>query len=164
MKKVCEFFSIVDEVELIDGEGNIVTIPASSEIKGIRSSNKKKYILDLMRLSPRDLNWIDTDDSGNNLCCVCRPELISYYLNSKALQTASQLAKAELEQKKDTDPDKKSGDLETGYSYSEYVNKIQEFLMKDTTKSTIKFNPNIHTRVKLVKTPKIEGNKKLRFF
>ena len=60
---------------------------ASPEIKGIRGSDQKKFLLDLMRLSPRDANWVSND--LEYLCCVIRPELISHYITYKNFTLAS---------------------------------------------------------------------------
>ncbi len=42
---------------MIDGNGVKKRIAGSPDIKGILGSDKRKYILDLLRLSPRDLNY-----------------------------------------------------------------------------------------------------------
>lgn len=41
----------------MDGNGEKKVIAGSPDIKGILGSDKRKYILDLLRLSPRDLNY-----------------------------------------------------------------------------------------------------------
>jgi protein TIF31 len=53
------------------------------EVKGILGSDKRMYLLDLLRLSPRDLNYPDND---LHQCCVLRPELAQSYYFQKALQ------------------------------------------------------------------------------
>jgi protein TIF31 len=42
---------------VIDGNGEKKRIAGSPDIKGILGSDNRKYILDLLRLSPRDLNY-----------------------------------------------------------------------------------------------------------
>ena len=54
-------------------------------MKGILGSDKRKYILDLMRLSPRDINYKGED----NLCCVFRLELIENYIMNKYIEKAN---------------------------------------------------------------------------
>lgn len=46
-----------DNINVLDGKGCKKKIAISPDIKGILGSNNKKYILDLLRLSPRDLNY-----------------------------------------------------------------------------------------------------------
>lgn len=44
----------------------------SCDLKGIIGTDKRKYIIDLLRLSPRDLNYLGEE----NHACVLRYELI----------------------------------------------------------------------------------------
>ena len=48
------------------------------EVKGILGSDKRKYILDCMNLSPRDMNY----KGEENYCCLIRLELIENYIMS----------------------------------------------------------------------------------
>jgi protein TIF31 len=57
MTKVAENFFLEKEVVCLDEEGKQFKIAGGLEVKGILGSDKRKYILDLMRLSPRDLNY-----------------------------------------------------------------------------------------------------------
>ena len=45
------------KVQVTDGQGAKKVIAGSPDIKGILGSDQRKYILDLLRLSPRDLNY-----------------------------------------------------------------------------------------------------------
>jgi protein TIF31 len=54
MVQVCSKLNIDSNVEFIDEKGEKKQVAGSYEIKGILGSDKRKYILDLMRLSPRD--------------------------------------------------------------------------------------------------------------
>ena len=57
MIEVAEKLHIEDNVRVKDGNGVEKRIAISPDIKGILGSNQRKYILDLLRLSPRDLNY-----------------------------------------------------------------------------------------------------------
>jgi len=186
MKKVCEYFSLDDQVECLDESGNVVSIPASPEVKGIRGSDKRKFILDLARLSPRDTNWIGQEDEY--LCCLIRPEAISHFMTSKNFQYAKEQIKQEMEEKKEeklekpADPNQAiiTNETETkpteenqaenpekkGLTYADYINKLQEYLTQGDNKPKIRFNSNLFTRVQLSnQSPeKIEGKKILSFF
>lgn len=69
MVQVCSKLGLDGNVEFLDGRKERKRIAGSYEIKGILGSDKRKYILDLMRLSPRDYNYLDV----KNYCCVLRP-------------------------------------------------------------------------------------------
>ncbi len=58
MLKACEVLRI-KTVNALD-EGKAVRIIAGSpEIKGVRGTDRRKYLLDLMRVHPRDTNYPD---------------------------------------------------------------------------------------------------------
>ncbi len=175
MKKVCEYFSLDEDIQCLDETGAIVSIPASPEVKGIRGSDKRKFILDLARLSPRDTNWIGQDDEY--LCCLIRPELISHFMTSKNFQNAKEQIKQELKDKKEEEtkvaevagaeiaevkPEEGEQADKKGLSYSDYINKLQEYFTQPNNKPNIRFNSNLFTRVNLASTEstKIETQKK----
>lgn len=57
MVEVANKLHLEDVVKVTDGNGVEKRIAISPDIKGILGSNQKKYILDLLRLSPRDMNY-----------------------------------------------------------------------------------------------------------
>lgn len=57
MVEVANKLNLEDDVKVTDGNGVEKRIAISPDIKGILGSNQKKYILDLLRISPRDLNY-----------------------------------------------------------------------------------------------------------
>lgn len=57
MVEVANKLHLEDTVKVRDGNGVEKRIAISPDIKGILGSNQKKYILDLLRLSPRDMNY-----------------------------------------------------------------------------------------------------------
>jgi len=69
MIQVCEKLGIEENIEVVDANGIKKRIAGSPDIKGILGSDKRKYILDLLRLSPRDLNYEGTE----NETCMLRP-------------------------------------------------------------------------------------------
>jgi hypothetical protein len=74
MKKVCEKLNIkVNKV--IDGSGNEVEIAGSVEVKGIKGTDKRNYLVDLQGLTPRDANYLGEEYHT----CLIRPELIMIY-------------------------------------------------------------------------------------
>lgn len=74
MKKVCEQLNIkVNKV--IDGVGKEVEIAGSVEVKGIKGTDKRNYLVDLQGLTPRDANFKGDDYHT----CLLRPELLLIY-------------------------------------------------------------------------------------
>jgi protein TIF31 len=61
MGKVCEYFHLDENIPFVDGEGKTHLMGGGIEVKGILGSDKRMYLLDLLRLSPRDLNYGDMD-------------------------------------------------------------------------------------------------------
>ena len=59
-----------------DNNGDNINIVGSPELKGVRGTDKRKYLIDLMRNNPRDLNY---PDRILHSTCVIRDELINLY-------------------------------------------------------------------------------------
>jgi hypothetical protein len=59
----------------IDGAGNESEIAGCVELKGIRGSDKRCYIVDCQGLTPRDANYL----GEQNHTCLIRQELIILY-------------------------------------------------------------------------------------
>mmetsp|Transcript_9417 Transcript_9417/g.14413 ORF Transcript_9417/g.14413 Transcript_9417/m.14413 type:complete len:129 (-) Transcript_9417:2443-2829(-) len=57
MKQVCEKMHIQLN-KLIDDEGKEVEVAGCVEIKGIRGTDKRCYIVDLQGMTPRDANYL----------------------------------------------------------------------------------------------------------
>jgi hypothetical protein len=56
-KKLCLKVAQIKET----GTNTIKEIAGSPEVKGVRGTDKRKYIIDLMRLHPRDVNYISSE-------------------------------------------------------------------------------------------------------
>lgn len=66
MIQVCERMNIQVN-KLIDGNDKEVEIAGSVEIKGIRGTDKRCYIVDLQGMTPRDANYLGEE---NHTCLV----------------------------------------------------------------------------------------------
>lgn len=64
---------------VVDKKGKEVTIAAHANIKGIRGSDGRRYVLDLVRTTPRDYNYKESSD----LTAILRPELLDAYLKNE---------------------------------------------------------------------------------
>lgn len=117
-----------------DGTIKVNNICGPVEMKGIIGADKRKYVLDCARLTPRDANWVsksnggtgnweEVDSSFSNLvpsnldddewtAAVLRPELITSYADEKLkgfllarqAKEEDKLSKANEAKKEDTDP------------------------------------------------------------
>lgn len=74
MKIVCEKMNIHVN-KLLDKSGNEVEIAGCVEIKGIKGTDKRCYVVDLQGMTPRDANYLDEEHHT----CLVRPELILLY-------------------------------------------------------------------------------------
>lgn len=65
----------IKEHAVIDASENVFKLAAPVECKGIVGSDNRHYLLDLMRVTPRDANYTGPDSRF----CVLRPELITSF-------------------------------------------------------------------------------------
>ena len=59
MEEVCDNFKLTKESKFNDLNDKEYTFHGSPEVKGITAGDGRKYIMDLMRLTPRDANYDD---------------------------------------------------------------------------------------------------------
>jgi hypothetical protein len=85
MLKVCENLNIkVNKV--VDAEEKEVEIAGSVEVKGIKGTDKRNYLVDLQGLTPRDANY-----KGDEFhTCLLRPELLLIYQRTKSMEYAQE--------------------------------------------------------------------------
>ncbi len=100
MLKVCEHLKI-RTTKLVDGEGKIVEIAGSTDVKGIHGTDNRSYFVDMQGLTPRDTNYVGEDFHS----CVLRPELILIYQRTKNIESASE--KMQAAHKDDPKPEEK---------------------------------------------------------
>jgi len=102
MKIISKLFNVRESLRFQDGEGKEFLLNSSVEVKGIKGGDGRKYILDFLRTSPRDLNWgylekdsshqkdfqnSDTvEDSSDYNCCVFRHGLIKNFILTNKMQ------------------------------------------------------------------------------
>lgn len=93
MKQVCSKMNIQVN-SLKDQSGKEVEIAGCVEIKGIRGTDKRCYIVDLQGMTPRDANYM----GPQNHTCLARQELLVLYQRHLSMQYAKE--KMEEEEKK----------------------------------------------------------------
>ncbi|KAI4323379.1 hypothetical protein L6164_022991 [Bauhinia variegata] len=72
------------EHSVLDGSGNIFKLAAPVECKGIVGGDGRHYLLDLLRVTPRDANCTGP---GSRFCIV-RPELVTAFCQAQAVETS----------------------------------------------------------------------------
>ncbi|KAG5539026.1 hypothetical protein RHGRI_019547 [Rhododendron griersonianum] len=72
----------VKEHMVFDGSGNAFKLAAPVECKGIVGSDDRHYLLDLMRVTPRDANYT----GPGSRFCILRPELISAFCQAEVAE------------------------------------------------------------------------------
>ncbi|KAG9133851.1 hypothetical protein Leryth_017945 [Lithospermum erythrorhizon] len=143
-----------------DGSGIVYKLAAPVECKGIVGSDDRHYLLDLMRVTPRDANYNGT---GSRFC-ILRPELITAFCHSEEAKRSKSQSKSDLEAPaasdsavgKDAEPVKENmNKLETASSDVQDVKGditvaeiASEIESKDSCQEIL-FNPNVFTEFKL---------------
>lgn len=117
--------------KVIDPTNNkSVEIAGSIEVKGIKGSDKRNYIVDLQGLVPRDANYIGDDFHT----CLIRPELISLYQRAQSMEYASErikdFSKKIDEERKASEPKAEEGKELTGEQKQEMTSRRQEDNLK----------------------------------
>ncbi|KAJ4850623.1 hypothetical protein Tsubulata_022193 [Turnera subulata] len=81
------------EHAVVDGSGNVFKLAAPVECKGIVGSDDRHYLLDLMRVTPRDANYT----GPGSRFCILRPELIAAFCQAEAVERSKDKPKPEVE-------------------------------------------------------------------
>lgn len=85
MLKVCDKMNIQVNT-LIDGTGREVEIAGCVEIKGIRGTDKRCYVVDLQGMTPRDANFMGPEYHT----CLVRQEILVLYNRHQSLKYAKE--------------------------------------------------------------------------
>ena len=86
MLQVTEALSIRTNKVIDQTNGKSVEIAGSIEVKGIKGSDRRNYIVDLQGLVPRDANYIGEDFHT----CLIRPELLQLFQRAQNMEYASE--------------------------------------------------------------------------
>lgn len=152
------------EHTVLDGSGNVFKLAAPVECKGIVGSDDRHYLLDLMRVTPRDANYTGL---GSRFC-IMRPELITAFCQVEASEKSKGQSKPEGEAIVNPDSSEASGikesanhevnvtatsDVSQDATKEGKVETVQECRSASEESSDscdgILFNPNAFTEFKL---------------
>ncbi|KAL3593910.1 Intracellular distribution of mitochondria [Fusarium poae] len=102
-----------------DKDGKRFDLEASVETKGLLGTDARKYVLDLYRISPLDIAWLDEDglpedgDAYPHRMTVLRPELVDSFSRYKLKQWVDKEVARRAEQKKENEGEKTEEDEKT---------------------------------------------------
>ncbi|EEF49189.1 clustered mitochondria protein [Ricinus communis] len=156
------------EHTVVDGSGNAFKLAAPVECKGIVGSDDRHYLLDLMRVTPRDANY-----SGlGSRFCILRPELIAAFCQAEAAKNSKTLPKSEGEAHATPDSSEVAGIEEQAKPEANFPvasTETQEIVQEGKVETVeecasapsvgsesydeILFNPNVFTEFKLAGNP-----------
>uniref|UniRef100_A0A2N9FQD6 Clu domain-containing protein n=1 Tax=Fagus sylvatica TaxID=28930 RepID=A0A2N9FQD6_FAGSY len=134
------------EHTVLDGSGNVFKLAAPVECKGIVGSDDRHYLLDLMRVTPRDANYT----GPGSRFCILRPELITAFCQAQAAERSK--CKSEGDAHVTTDSSTVVGVDEqniTKEGRDENVKDCASPLAETEPRDEILFNPNVFTEFKL---------------
>lgn len=104
--------------KLIDpSTGNSVEIAGSIEVKGIKGSDKRHYIVDMQGMTPRDVNYLGDEYHT----CLVRPELITLYQKHKNLAYAGEKMEVFAKQMQEERDAERAKDEQEGAQITEEV-------------------------------------------
>ncbi|KAL6633659.1 hypothetical protein ACP70R_026330 [Stipagrostis hirtigluma subsp. patula] len=134
---------------VLDGSGNPVKLAATVECKGIVGSDDRHYILDLMRVTPRDSNYIGQE----HRFCVLRPELVASFVE---VESTKQSSKQKVSDACESN-DQVASSSDATVASVEGENKSEESsaprAAENDPTAEILFNPNVFTEYKLAGSP-----------
>ncbi|KAH6812998.1 tetratricopeptide repeat protein [Perilla frutescens var. frutescens] len=157
------------EHTVLDGSGNVIKLAAPVECKGIVGSDDRHYLLDLMRVTPRDANYT----GPGSRFCILRPELITAFCHAEAGDKSSSGCESQEENhaaaslagnnaEESVESEEKAASATTDAQLQDTVDgekpNIEECGChshsngKDATKEIL-FNPNVLTEFKLAGNP-----------
>lgn len=142
------------EHSVIDGSGNVLKLAAPVECKGIVGGDDRHYLLDLLRVTPRDANYT----GPGSRFCILRPELINAFCQVQAAEaskpkdiTSEGAEKISTESQNATDEDKP--DLTKEEKTEDVKEQASASIEASVSKEDIVFNPNVFTEFKLAGSP-----------
>ncbi|XP_051144780.1 clustered mitochondria protein-like isoform X2 [Andrographis paniculata] len=149
----------IKEHSVLDGSGNVFKLAAPVECKGIVGSDDRHYLLDLMRVTPRDANYT----GPGSRFCILRPELITAFIHAEAAEKSNSGCGS---------GENPAPSASLGVSNTDKPVKEEEHSASDTTdainhkppesgshsnsedaSTPILFNPNVFTECKLSGSP-----------
>lgn len=143
------------EHSVLDASGNVFKLAAPVECKGIVGSDDRHYLLDLMRVTPRDANYT----GPRSRFCILRPELITAFCQAQAadhLKSKVESEGASVVDSPQVDDAGKQEDVSAVASDGNDTSKdekTEDLKESSQSQNEIFFNPNVLTEFKLAGSP-----------
>ncbi|KAK4689464.1 protein TIF31, partial [Tremellales sp. Uapishka_1] len=121
MEKIGSAYKLAPH-KVADFKGDEKEFYASAEVKGLRGSDGRRYLLDLPRISPVDVEWLEKDTNGKivgsdvdgpqypHRVVLLRPELIETFWSSELKRWARGISAKEQEKKEQEKKDQETKD------------------------------------------------------
>ena len=147
LKDICEKIGL-EKTDIYDSQENKITIYGPYNIKGIKGTDNRNYLVDQMRLFPRDINYLESKYS----LCLYRPELLNHYFNNLAIKNTSE--KVHELKKRSEALEEMKGTQEEELKRLEELQIINNEISSEFTKSLLLmkqsgFNVNLYTDAKI---------------
>ena len=146
------------EHEVADAKEKKHSLWLSVDSKGLRGADGRKYVLDLARLSPVDINWLEKDINGQIIhgsgdadasyphrLALLRPELLEIFWDNEFRKWAREQLAARQEDKAKESAATEEADKES----KEVQEKPQEPERIDSSEFKLSFNPDAFAEFKL---------------
>ncbi|GAC97604.1 hypothetical protein PHSY_005190 [Pseudozyma hubeiensis SY62] len=159
----------LNEHQVEDAKGNKHPLWLSVDSKGLRGADGRRYVLDLARLNPVDINWLENDLVGAihgaaassdetprypHRMTLLRPELLEIYWDSEFRKWARAKLAARQEAKAAKDAEAKEGDkAEAAEPEQEEPERL------DSSDFKLTFNPDAFVEFKVADASAQDGSK-----
>nr|XP_019049560.1 protein TIF31 [Kwoniella bestiolae CBS 10118]OCF28490.1 protein TIF31 [Kwoniella bestiolae CBS 10118] len=138
-----------------DGKGQEFEFYASSEVKGLKGTDGRRYLLDAQRLSPVDIEWLEKDCETEGAryphrLTMLRPELLETFWESELKRWARGVAEKakskqdEAEKSKEAGPSTTEGEKKEAAAAhrAEEEKPVDASVIGDIKQFELKFNPD----------------------
>eukprot|EP01133_Synstelium_polycarpum_P013448 gene13448-15850_t len=133
LKKVAAMLHLAERevtpLDFMQTSGKPVTLCTSYESKGIVGTDGRKYILDIVRATPRDPNFLEVRHQH----CILRPELIANYAEFKRIEWEDKVSKIKARKAIE----------------GEVISSEDEALVNEKAPHIV-FNPNLHSNINIL--------------
>ncbi|CBQ73413.1 related to CLU1-translation initiation factor eIF3 [Sporisorium reilianum SRZ2] len=166
----------LNEHDVEDANGNKHPLWLSVDSKGLRGADGRRYVLDLARLNPVDINWLENDIAGAvhgdasassqearypHRMTLLRPELLEIYWDSEFRKWArAQLAaRQEAKAAKDAEAKEAASKQDGEHADNAEAEQEQEPERLDSSEFKLTFNPDAFVEFKVADASVEDGSK-----
>lgn len=144
MERLADYFYLTKTNKYLDAEGKEYHLHGSPEVKGIKAGDNRKYVMDLMRLSPRDANFSDPIKHEG---CLVRPELIANYMFFANFENNMNRQKEEAKPQAEEKTEGEVQETKEQVEQPEQTEPVEQDDKVDFGKALVHFNPSLLTQI-----------------